>query len=114
MLRPGRYVIREYLDDHGASRFREWLDLLDVAAQRPDSGTHPAVRIRELSRDAKLLGKGVYEARIMFGPGYRVYFGIHRGELVLLLAGGDKSTQNADIRNAQHAWRSFTESDHGS
>ena len=63
------------------------------------------VRIRRLSLgnpgDAKPIGGGVSELRIDYGPGYRVYF-VRRGETVIvLLGGGDKSTQAADIRAAQ-------------
>ena len=48
----------------------------------------------------KPVGEGVSELRIDYGPGYRVYFLRQRRELVILLAGGDKSTQAADIRTA--------------
>jgi putative addiction module killer protein len=62
------------------------------------------VRIRRLSMgnpgDVKPVGRGVSELRIDYGPGYRVYF-IQRGDtLIILLAGGDKSTQDQDIKTA--------------
>jgi putative addiction module killer protein len=62
------------------------------------------VRIRRLSMgnpgDVKPVGKGVSELRIDYGPGYRVYF-IEKGDtLIVLLAGGDKSTQDQDIKTA--------------
>jgi putative addiction module killer protein len=62
------------------------------------------IRIRRLSignpGDVKPVGKGVSELRIDYGPGYRVYF-IQRGDtLIVLLAGGDKRTQNRDIKKA--------------
>ena len=62
------------------------------------------IRIRRLSMgnpgDVKPVGKGVSELRIDYGPGYRVYF-IQRGDtLIILLAGGDKRTQDRDIKTA--------------
>jgi putative addiction module killer protein len=62
------------------------------------------IRIRRLSMgnpgDVKPVGQGVSELRIDYGPGYRVYF-IQRGEiLIILLAGGDKRTQERDIKTA--------------
>ena len=55
------------------------------------------------------VGGGVWEARVMFGPGYRIYFAKDGAQLVLLLLGGDKSTQTADVARAQESWKTYQE-----
>lgn len=66
------------------------------------------VRVRRAERgnfgDVKLLEDGVAEMRIDCGPGYRVYFAREGSTVYLLLCGGDKSTQPADIRHARTMW----------
>ena len=80
--------------------FANWLDnLRDIQAK-----ARVQVRIERLATgnagDVKPVGEGVSEMRIDYGPGYRVYF-IRRGsELIILLAGGDKSSQSRDIKAA--------------
>ena len=80
--------------------FSRWLDgLADVRAR-----ARVQVRIERLAGgnpgDVKPVGEGVSELRIDYGPGYRVYFAKHRDELIVLLAGGSKRSQSADIRTA--------------
>ena len=64
-----------------------------------------AVRIRRVQSgnvgDAKPVGDGVFELRFNFGPGYRVYYTERGDEIIILLAGGDKSTQQSDIEAAK-------------
>jgi len=60
--------------------------------------------------DAKPVGEGVSELRIDYGPGYRVYFTRRGHEVLVLLAGGDKRTQTADIRTALRLARNLQES----
>jgi putative addiction module killer protein len=80
--------------------FAEWLDgLRDLRAR-----ARVQVRIERLASglagDVKPVGEGVSELRIDYGPGYRVYFTKRGAAVVILLAGGDKRTQAADIRTA--------------
>lgn len=51
--------------------------------------------------------RGVYEFRIDFGPGYRIYYGMKGNKIILLLYGGDKGTQNKDIQKAKTFWEDY-------
>jgi len=57
--------------------------------------------------DSKSVGEGVIELRINYGPGYRVYCGLDSNNLIVLLLGGDKSTQNKDIDKVKLMWNSY-------
>lgn len=81
--------------------FVQWMDeLRDIRAR-----ARIQARIERLAAgnpgDVKPVGDGVSELRIDYGPGYRVYFTRRGNEVVILLAGGDKSTQDTDIKIAQ-------------
>ena len=81
--------------------FAQWLDeLRDIRAR-----ARVQARIQRLAAgnpgDVKPVGEGVSEMRIDYGPGYRVYFTRRGNEVLILLAGGDKSTQDNDIKTAQ-------------
>lgn len=57
--------------------------------------------------DRGFVGGGVWEIRIHYGPGYRVYYGEDGPAIVLLLCGGDKGTQRRDIRSARELWAEY-------
>ncbi|MFJ1257150.1 type II toxin-antitoxin system RelE/ParE family toxin [Cupriavidus sp. CuC1] len=57
--------------------------------------------------DSEPIGEGLSEMRIDFGPGYRIYYGREGAVAYLLISGGDKSTQKADIRRAKEMWKTI-------
>lgn len=62
--------------------------------------------------DRRAVGRGVWEARCDFGPGYRMYFAKPGQTIVLLLLGGDKTSQREDVRRAQEYWTDYQEGRH--
>jgi len=98
--------IREYLDSGGRSPFREWFDRLNPEASRKITTALYRMGLGNFS-NAKSLGAGVYECRINFGPGYRVYFGLESERTILLLGGGTKQRQQNDVRRASERWTDY-------
>jgi putative addiction module killer protein len=98
--------VREYVDAHGHTPYRDWIVQLDTTARvriitavlRMEQGNFSA---------AKGVGSGVSELRLDFGPGYRVYFGKDGERLVILLGGGSKRRQQADIQSAHALWAEY-------
>jgi putative addiction module killer protein len=81
--------------------FAKWLSKLkDRKASAKILARIESIRQRN-SGDSKSLGSGLHELRIHYGPGYRVYFTRKAGLVVLLLCGGDKSSQSRDIARAR-------------
>jgi putative addiction module killer protein len=98
--------IREYLGKNGRSPFGKWFESLDSAAAA--KVTVAVVRLEQGNfSNAKGVGSGVYECRIDFGPGYRVYFGKDGAALVILLGGGTKKRQSMDIQTATEYWKNY-------
>lgn len=89
--------------------YRKWFDSLKDRNAR----VRIDVRIRRLSLgnpgDVKPVGEGISEIRIDYGPGYRVYYVQKKNQIIILLAGGDKSTQARDIQRAQELARKVEE-----
>jgi putative addiction module killer protein len=101
----GSFEIREYTEG-GRSPFAEWFDELDaVTAARVDR------YVRRLEAGnfgaAKSLHDGVFELRLDFGPGYRVYYGREGRTIIILLGGGSKRRQDADIAAAVERWKRY-------
>ena len=100
--------VREYVTQDGRNPFREWLATLDRALRARVQARVLRFATGNLG-DHKSVGVGVQEARLMFGAGYRLYFGLEGKSLVILLVGGTKATQPRDIRRAQIYWRDYLE-----
>jgi putative addiction module killer protein len=92
--------IRRYLTETGKDVVGEWLAGLKDARARAKVATRIARLEAGNFGDCKPVGEGVWELRVDWGPGYRVYYAIVGAEVVLLLCGGDKRKQAADIRRA--------------
>ena len=100
--------VREYETAAGRSPFREWLTTLDRTARARIQARVARFEMGNLG-DHKGVGAGVQEARVRFGPGYRIYFGRDGESLVLLLLGGTKASQTQDMRRARRYWRDYLE-----
>ena len=100
-------TIREYITTDNKNPFGDWFDSLKDAKTKAKID----VRIGRLRLgnfgDAKSVSKGVYELRIHFGPGYRIYYGQEGTKIIILLCGGDKNSQKKDIKKAIFFWEDY-------
>ena len=91
------------------AEYEKWFESLKDRTAR----VRVDIRIRRLSLGnlgtVEPVGEGVSELKVDYGPGYRVYFVQHASHFVLLLAGGDKSSQARDIRRAKELARRYKE-----
>lgn len=98
--------IRQYIDRSGRNPFEQWFEKLD-------EGTQARITVfldrfeRENLSGTKSVGGGVQELRMDFGPGYRIYFGWDGVQVVILLGGGTKRRQQADIVRAHALWQEY-------
>ncbi len=99
-------LVEFYETLEGSRPVQEWLEILD---SRTDTRITARIERLQLGNpgDYKSVGSGVYEMRIDFGPGYRVYFALSGISIVLLLCGGSKKTQQADIETAYEYWSEY-------
>jgi putative addiction module killer protein len=93
----------------GTSPFARWREKLDNVTRARINAAIFRMEAGNFST-AKGVGAGVYELRLDFGPGYRVYFGKDGESLVILLGGGTKKRQQADIESARLLWQEYKQS----
>jgi putative addiction module killer protein len=99
-------TLQYYVDANNRSPFAEWFEELNAEAVA--RVTVALVRLGEGKLgNTKSVGSGVFEYRIDFGPGYRVYFGRDGDMLIILLAGGTKMRQQRDIDTAKQRWQEY-------
>ena len=101
--------IEYYYTPNGQRPFIEWLESIqDIRTQDRIQARVDRLKFGNFG-DYRSVGDGVYELRLNFGPGYRIYFGQVGSTIVLLLCGGDKSSQARDIERAKTYWLQYKE-----
>ena len=96
--------IEYYQTPEGKEPCREWLNQLDKTAQSRIDAYIKRAALGAAKNNIRSLGDGIFEIKIDHGPGFRVYFGEVGNVIILLLLGGDKSSQFRDIRKAKDFW----------
>ena len=101
--------VRHYVGRAGKDVFDDWLSRLSDARAQAKIATRINRLVVGNLGDSKSLGRGLFELRIDWGPGYRVYYAIIGRDCALLLCAGDKRTQSVDIEHAAAYLRDYKE-----
>ena len=102
-------TINFYQIPNSPEPFTEWfLSIRDTKTRQRIQARLTSVRAGNLGNH-RFVGNGVWELRLDFGPGYRIYYSEVDNTIVLLLCGGDKSSQQRDIERAKHYWTEYKE-----
>jgi len=103
------WQIHYYVKQNGRSPYHEWFDALgDSRIQEIINVRLGRIRLGNFGHCAPV-GLGIFEMKIYWGQGYRIYFARTGRKVILLLCGGNKSTQQKDIQNAHRYWRNYKE-----
>jgi putative addiction module killer protein len=95
------YELEYFVIEGGRIPFKQWLDgLRDVSARAKIRVRLDRLRLGNIG-DSRSVGGGVFELKVDYGPGYRIYFGQEGKRVILLLLGGDKTSQERDIAQAK-------------
>ncbi len=98
-----------YRTPAGKEPAKEWLS--SIKDKMTQAILYKRIRQAGLGQFGKTrnVGDGVWELKVDYGPGYRVYYGIHGDELILILMAGSKRTQTADIKKTRAYWTEWKE-----
>ena len=99
--------VRIYRTKDGVSPFHKWFASLRDQRRKDTIDTRLGRLQKGLFGDFKNIGPGVYELRIHYGAGIRVYFGLETSTIIILLCGGDKGSQTKDIFKAIGYWMDY-------
>lgn len=100
-------ILHIYEQNNGKSPFEDWIqNLRDKTAKAIIFQRIDRLRLGNFG-NCQSVGSGVHELKISWGPGFRVYFGLDGINIIVLLCGGDKSTQKEDIQKAYKMWGEF-------
>jgi len=102
------FEVREYLDRRGRSPFGMWFNQLDKTVAAKVTVGLTRVALGNFS-NVKSVSGGVFEFKIDYGPGFRIYFGRDGKAVVILLGGGSKKRQSKDIQDAILRWNDYRE-----
>jgi putative addiction module killer protein len=106
--------IQLYETENGKCPYLQWEDRLSKSARAIITTRLARIRLGNLGDCKSIQGvKGIYEFRIHIESGYRIYFGKEGNKVILLLLGGDKSTQKKNVQKAQEFWQDYLESNKG-
>jgi len=106
-IRPQPYAIKE-LEIDGQKSFSAWFRRLkDKQAKAAILGRLDRIVEYGNFGDYRYLSDEVFELKIQRGPGYRIYFGLEQSQVILLILGGDKSSQSRDIAKAKKLWKRY-------
>lgn len=112
-MRIKERLVEYFYTPNGKAPAQDWLN--SIKDKLTQAILYKRIRQASLGNfgDHKFVGEGVFEMRVDHGPGYRIYYGVHNDEVILLLIGGTKRSQDADIAKAKTYWTLWKEDRHG-
>ncbi|MBP9674339.1 MAG: type II toxin-antitoxin system RelE/ParE family toxin [Bacteriovoracaceae bacterium] len=94
---------------NGDEPFKRWIDSLELKSRAKIYQYIDRVASGGAKKNIKSVGEGIFEIKINYGPGFRVYFGELDNTIILLLIGGDKDSQEKDIKIAKYYWKNYVQ-----